>query len=503
MEEIPFDQLSSFYRRHDSTGVEPPMRRRPRLVARPVDRRPRPVARPVDRSPSPTRFIHGDLGPSEPRDNRRSSPTQTAIPLGWIPNIIRNQYDYREIESRQPHGVNYNFDGMLPLEHSPMHSQSTSPETRFSIQERTYDFDSVTRDQIGSSARPWESETDQIFRYFTMLPEPDDESNYPNNGRQEISFLVRSQTIFFNSTITCDFDLQKETYLDLLELIRKNGNCYLQFTVNDGESRSLGPGSTRQVYKKCMFEMLDTLLTRTNCYFMDINEDHEFWKQGTSCEMIFTLFIAMCIKSEFVLPYHLPPLLLKLISRRDMSEEEILFYAKKLEPDAVQAQLSPEVFKEFDTGYDTQQDFYKSILHRQSERKLLIYKTIADLFTMVGAFKDCKVSKIDNLLSGPYILTPDMVLSMMRIISDQRYKEAWQSFVRSLTEEELKQLLVTLGNTISTKVKYDIYINNDITVDVVIQTCQYSLSIKEYIFDNKENLANLKCYLMKDEKIRG
>ena len=498
MEEIPFDQQSSFYRRHDSTA--------PRPVARPVDRRRRPVARPVDRSPSPTRTIFLDRIPRPRRviHGDRGSPGSRGFP------DIRNPYRISD--------VNYDLHDIPPLEYS-IHSPSTSPRLAHPSETRSIQ-DSTSASAIGGtgSVRPWwETQPDEIFRYclnrFDDEVSPGDlrigESMYPTDGRRyrplPFSFLSSyDRLIAFNNTIYCNFDLQKQTYLDLFELIRINGNCYIQFNVTDGEARALGPGSTRQVYKKCMFEMLDTTLLKTNGYFMDINEDHEFWKPGTSCEMIFALFIAMCIKSDFTLPYHLPPVLLKLLSRKDMSEEEVLFYANKLEPDAVdQTQVSLEVFKELDTGYDTQHDFYKSIIHSQSERKLLIYKTISDFFMMFGVFNGCQISKIDNILSGPYTLTPEMVLSMMHINAEQHYKEAWQSFVRSLTEAELKQLLITLGNTISTRVKYEIFINNCITVDVSIQTCQYSLSIKPSIFDNAESLANIKCYLMKDEKIRG
>ena len=303
------------------------------------------------------------------------------------------------------------------------------------------------------------------------------------------------------------FDLQKDTYETLLSELDK-GN--VSFRIKDGNNYAHGDGAQRQMYNSCLSQMFKVgILMCIGIFFMDINEKHKFWEDEKQ-PYRFARFLRFYNRAGCILPYHLHPALLS-NAMCDMSFSDLEFYMEKMYPDIFNSakKVLPENFEALGTDYETHKDLYKSTIYNQSNEKKKISGMIAYDLGLLFCFGYLhNIMERDRLLSGVYTITPDMALGMMEIISaayytedyTEDYTEEWKKFVRSLTEEEIKQMLLTLGNTISTEAKYRIYIT-DMKQDIQIQTCFYTVSIRKQLFDDAEKLMILKDYLTGKDQI--
>lgn len=69
---------------------------------------------------------------------------------------------------------------------------------------------------------------------------------------------------------------------------------------------------------------------------------------------------------------------------------------------------------------------------------------------MIDALYNYDILTIDLSLSGTYDIVPNNVLSIMEInsvVNNPKYHDMWITFVKTLNNVELKQLLITFGNT--------------------------------------------------------
>ncbi len=131
---------------------------------------------------------------------------------------------------------------------------------------------------------------------------------------------------------------------------------------------------------------------------------------------------------------------------------------------------------------------------------IIIYQMIFDSFGLFDVFYNYDVLIIDKTFSGLYKITPENVLSIMNFHRDE-YKPMWEEFICSLSEVELRQLLFSFGNTLSTSEKYNIYINSDINTAINITTCFHTITIHERLFEHKDYLNSLKYYFKDNDQI--
>jgi len=222
--------------------------------------------------------------------------------------------------------------------------------------------------------------------------------------------------------------------------------------------------------------------------------DHTFWHDDDNIK-IFVLFVKMSIKFEYVLPYHFHPILLEMISHTKMTYDELEFFMEKIDPISVGylKNISPEKFISLDLGYDTPEEYYRYRLEEaMTKQKLDVYHKISKYFDYLN--NDIKAT--DTSISGLYGITPDLIISMTVI--DSEYKNKWDDFIRSLTEPELKQIMIALSNSLSPNNKYKIYVSDSLKVDFQISTCGMSITIHKNLFDQ---IDNLRIYLQGIDRI--
>ena len=315
-------------------------------------------------------------------------------------------------------------------------------------------------------------------------------------------FNSNSPSFEFQSTKCLDFDLKNGTYMDLFEQIKIFKGYFFNFHTKYDNYSAFGIGATKQVYQKLVTDMIGDILIKTSSYFMDINVINHFWQIDSNIEA-FVIFIGMLINSGCVLPYHLAPGLLESIINKKMNIKEMEFFMEKIDPVMLGSvkKIHPADFHLLETNYDTVEDLYRSILGCNCiVDKINIYKKIANNFELFDSFHDYNILTIDQTLSGLYTITADRVLSMI-YMADPAYTNSWENFVRSLSESELKQMLITFGNTLSIDNKYTIYVSDTLKTDIHITTCIQSITINKKLLDNIENLNQLKCYFMDSDQI--
>lgn len=133
----------------------------------------------------------------------------------------------------------------------------------------------------------------------------------------------------------------------------------------------------------------------------------------------------------------------------------------------------------------------------------MIYQSISDSFGLFDAFYNYDLLTIDKTFSGTYKITVNDVLSVIHFHHDN-YEPIWKQFINSLSETELRQLLFTIGNSLSLDKGYDIYVNDYVNAIVNITTCFHSVTIHEKVFKNDqltECLSDLKYYLLDNRLI--
>lgn len=313
----------------------------------------------------------------------------------------------------------------------------------------------------------------------------------------------------FERTKHLDFDLEKDNLSYVHEQIKIFKGYQFSFDTVQRNNRAFGDGATRQVYNKLSNDLIGTIMVKTHEYFMDVNVDHPFWNSEDNIEC-FVIFIGMVINSKCLLPYHFAPALLEMISNKKMNMVELEFFMEKIDPIVLNSakKISPDNFKSLETDYDTHEELYRAkiINYTQFTKRKMdinfmnIYKMISKKFELFDSFYDYDILTIDSTFSGLYTITADRVLSLM-YLDQQEHSDIWEKFVRSLSEQELKQMLITFGNTLSLENKYTIYISETLKTDIHITTCYQTVSINKSLFENADHLNNLKLYFTDNDEI--
>jgi len=283
--------------------------------------------------------------------------------------------------------------------------------------------------------------------------------------------------------------------LNILEYIKIYRGCYFNFENQYRDNFAYGKGATRQVYTHLCNELTDTIMINTHPYFFDINDNCEFWQLDENIES-FVVFVAMVIKSGCLLPFHFPPALLEIICHKKLNYEELGFFMEKINPIIFESaqKINSMDFKFLDIGFDNHEEFYHAhIIGHTDDKKLNIYKAISKHFELFDSFNDYKISEIDEKFSGLYTITSDHVIPLISM-NNQKYNTQWKKFVRSLSEQELKQMLITFGNTLALNHSYSVNINYNMNTDINIMTCLRTVNINEKLFQNEEHLNNLRQY---------
>lgn len=304
------------------------------------------------------------------------------------------------------------------------------------------------------------------------------------------------------------FDLEKDNFNTICSWMDEYNGYVFEFNVIHQNQIATGFGATRHVYNKIYNEWTydNNILTKTHPYFVDINMEHSFWISEDNIKK-FTIFLIMAVHYDCIAPFHLPPALLEIITKKKMSLTELVFFMEKIYPENLNhaKKIKPSDFNDLELDFVDHDDYYRNkITPPISTEKNFIYHTISKQFDFFDALYNYDIFTIDSSLSGTYDITPAIVLSIMEVNSIDNnpiYLDIWEKFVKTLDSTELKQLLITFGNTLALNKKYTIIISDLQELDIQISTCFQLIKINKKLFETPVHLNNLKYYFKDNDNV--
>jgi hypothetical protein len=334
---------------------------------------------------------------------------------------------------------------------------------------------------------------------------------------------MNSNIFELNNYYFVDFDFNIDSVLYCFNNIKKRKGYRITFRCIEDDSLSYGHGANKYVYQKIAMNLLDavesneidlpliddgteftnheSILIRKHNYFVEPNLCNNFWKDPENI-YAFVVFIASMISFESVLPYHLSPAILEFITYKKLTESELKFYLEKIDPELQGIDTIDDNFiKELGLGFDTVMDYLRfKVVGTLTSEQIVVYEEIASNFSLFNSFADFDIPNIDSVLSGKYTITADDVLKIT--IIEKKYINLWKKFVRSLSESELKQMLLSFGNTLSLDNHYNIHVNTIQTHDINIMTCAKDISIRENMLTEDEMIEQLRIYFRNNDSMR-
>lgn len=305
---------------------------------------------------------------------------------------------------------------------------------------------------------------------------------------------------------------KENTFYDLFEMIKNNPDTSFNIELVDGDDIAVGDGASRQFYLKCFAQIIELGAFVIEGCRADVNPTNGFWEDEDNISCLIELF--KLIVKDGVLPYHLSPCLLSKMIHKPLTDLEYEFFVDKKDPQLLSRLSAPgaeEIITE-ELGYENKRDYYVFLLdknyHRSSPHRDLtrtIYNKLAQV-SMSFDFFDGALN-LDEHLSGPYDITPRTVYKMTKlefplwhIENDTHYQNLWKEFIYSLTETELKNMLLTFTNSLSINQQILIRVD-DINQDMKIQTCMKLVTLNKKLFHDLSTLQNLKYLFTNDDNI--
>lgn len=309
-------------------------------------------------------------------------------------------------------------------------------------------------------------------------------------------------------TETLKFDFQSFTFYDLIGLIKFYDKKIFNFDFVDKRNSSYGSGANRQIYLKMANDMVGDILKKKDDYFVDFDENNKFWSNFSNIKA-FARFIYLLLNSKCILPFHLPPRYLEILSGYDISIEELEYFYEKLYPNALQKiedrfKQNPSEFIKLDVGYNSYEQMLRGEVLNESDKVNVIYFELAEQQKNIFDYQT-NIVTIDYVLSGTFGISSKIALDIFKIKCDlinlERYSALWNGFINKLNSNEIKQMLLLFSNSTAPKQTIYIFVKNDITVDIKIYTCMKEVYLNEKLFGNSETLLNLKMYFQNDDSL--
>jgi len=304
-------------------------------------------------------------------------------------------------------------------------------------------------------------------------------------------------TFIFPNTTKILYDSEKSTVDSILEEINQNKTTKIEFTIVNQHQGAYGKGATKFVYDIVNREFVDKFMTKNGGFFVDVRDD---WSEETA--ELFVRLVAMTIASDSLFPYHFSPGLLEIISRKKLFMCELEFYLELIDPTVYEMsnKMSAEDFNDLGLS-DGKEEYYRSIVvGTVSEKMMTTYELISKNFELFDAMYHYDTITIDRTFSGVYRITSQTVIDLC-VFTNESYREMWLEFVNSLTEKELRQMLMAFGNSVSVENKYFIFVSGTISADISIATCTHKVTLHERLFQDAKTLSNLKLNFISGDTI--
>lgn len=278
------------------------------------------------------------------------------------------------------------------------------------------------------------------------------------------------------------------TFFDLFEVFKQAPTDKFEIEFYDGEHIAVGDGVARQFYLKCIDQIIEIGAFRIEGRFMVLDPANGFWEDEGNIYCLVKLI--GLILQDGILPYHLSPGLLRVIVGQPLADFELEFFLDKKDHQVLHqiSQPGTDIIIIDELGFTSKSDYIEYVLDKNFHPKSpdiysltsSIYSNIGEMFKMTGLQYCTSAISLDERISGRYEITNDAVYRIMDLVTKE-YEPLWKQFIYSLTETELKNMLLTFTNSLSMDFNIKIEVK-DIQLDMNILTCMRVVTINRKLF---------------------
>lgn len=287
------------------------------------------------------------------------------------------------------------------------------------------------------------------------------------------------------------------TYSDLFEILKFSDDDNYQIELSNGEHLAIGDGVARQFYSQCIDEIIGIGAFTLDGPFMNVDPTNDFWEDQDNIYCLVRLI--MLILKDGVLPYHLSPWLLSSIIQKPLADYELEFFLDKKDPDMVSKLAAPGANKIItdELGYESKKDYLEFLLDKNHHRSATeiyrktadLYSRIAQAFEMTGLQHMSETISLDEHLSGRYQITNEAVYRLLNF-TESTLIPLWKEFIYSLSEKDLKNMLLTFTGGLSMNHSILIEVKN-LDIDFNAQICNRKVVLNRQLFTDLTTLKNL------------
>lgn len=289
-------------------------------------------------------------------------------------------------------------------------------------------------------------------------------------------------------------------------------NKTLVYNDKNNKINGIGDGADRYCKTILLGRIIDKYFVSSRQWFVTFNDTMtETFSKHFKPVMG---FIRLCVETNVLLPWHLDPCIIEVLISRPLTYEESLHYLEYIDPIVYKnvKNMDPGDFDSFRllcTGHKSLDHMIREIVINQqvSETEKLLINQFDFGFTE-NEIKNAV--ELDAKISEPYELNSGIIKNLFKITDDDpKYKNMWDNLINDLDKNELRSMMILFtgsSNIINRSIL--LHVNHECVeneqdknhhikikkCDIEIQTCFYTGSIHERIFESQEILNGLKVY---------
>jgi len=297
------------------------------------------------------------------------------------------------------------------------------------------------------------------------------------------------------------FNADIDNYTTLIESVKKN-KMYLSssFEFKSNYGSATGTVASREVFNRIFGEIFQILFKPVNNFYCDIDENNDFWERDENIYALGNIISCACYKYHCVLPYHFSPGFLEILCGIELTPDELLKYVKIIDSELYDRTIDiiDDDFVNVDSDYETKEELYVDIIKKFSNitdlKKNIIGKMKSSLSLSLSSSLSSAhpVYDQDVRFSGNYEISPEIMKRSLKFLNKDLL-DKWNIFLDSLSNDELKRMMLLFKNTLSTRDIVGIYAK-EMDRDIKIEVCFYRVTIKKSLFNDMDTLNNLRLY---------
>lgn len=254
-----------------------------------------------------------------------------------------------------------------------------------------------------------------------------------------------------------------------------------------------GAGAIRQYINHILDDMVSADIIQINGFFLQFNPQKDFLNNKTNMRF-FCKLILVNIQVDGTLPFHLGPHILEIL-RGPMDLPILEYFYDKMYP-SMSKMLETDYEKTCqELGYTVSEGYLRDKLTKSVTGIDWLFAVTIRVemnFLTKSQFRKYTHIDIDNMLSGEYQITHQMVLKITLISPE--YSKLWTEFVNQIPQSKLTDMLYYFTNNKSCDQIIQIIVDSEFVSDIKIETCFNVVRIAKPYFQDLDTLCTIQSF---------